>query len=211
MKPASTSMRSSPSMRRTRAGSRMPFSRTRAPSSICGRRLSSPCRASSLVESTVVSNSSRSSRFTFETLRCAWSPAFLRSAVCAIRSMRLLRLRFELRQHLLACAAPVPSAWPIRASPTRAPALSRAPPVPPAAAAKCRRSADGLFQPAVQFAQEPRDVALASLIDCARALHDRPPASPAAPRYRGPPICPAPDVQPDRSARASPRRSPSRR
>ena len=93
MKPASTSMRSPASMRRTRAGSRMPFSRTRAPSSTRGR-CSSPWRASSCVESTVVSNSSRSSRFTFDTWRCALS-------FCAMPGQRLLRLLFELRQHLL--------------------------------------------------------------------------------------------------------------
>ena len=70
MKPASTSNLPLPRTRRTRAGSRTSFKRTRTPSST-RRGCMRSCRESSCVESTVVWKSSRSSRFAFDTRRCA--------------------------------------------------------------------------------------------------------------------------------------------
>ena len=107
MKPASTSMRSLPSMRRTRAGSRTSFSRTRAPSSIRSGWMR-PWRESSC-------GGEHGGLEIFAQFALGLGDAALRvllglASVGALRDPAdgILRLLFEFGQRLHRCGAPAP-------------------------------------------------------------------------------------------------------
>ena len=207
MNPASTSMRPSPSRRRTRAGSRMSWSRTRAPSSI-----RSGC---DLALAGIVLRRQHGGLELFAQLAlglgtCAalWS-AFLRSALRDFADASPAPAP-RIWPASGRCGAPVPSAWPIRASPIHARALFRAPPSATFLAELLFKRV-GLFDTAVQLAQESRHVALRSASSAARAIHDvlgnaeprrqcpaRPtcPAAPVAELYVGSNVCSSKPIDP---------------
>ena len=171
MKPASTSMRPSASLRRTRAGSRMSCSRTRTPSSM--RR-----RLDAVLARIVLGGEHGGLEILAQfALDLGYAPLrFLLgfAPVAALRDLAdgLLRLLLEARQRLVAAALQFLAAWRSRAFPIRAPVPSRVAPARPASSRRLCSSASVSSMRRCSSRQEARDVALAVAHGLAGAAHD---------------------------------------